>query len=187
VGGLDPGADASIVAVPMLLIGLGLGALSSQLGAVTVSAVPDSRSPEVGGLQNTMTNLGASLGTALVGSVLISALTASVIVGLQQNPDVPDEVAQAAPVELVSGVPFLSDTQLEKSLTEAEITGQEQQAIMDVNDAARLEALRKAFGVAGLLALCALFATRRLPVEPPGTSAGTTTDEAGATEPGTRS
>ena len=43
-------------------IGLGIGALASQLGAVTVSAVPDERSPEVGGIQNTMTNLGASLG-----------------------------------------------------------------------------------------------------------------------------
>ena len=41
------------------------GESSSQLGAVTVSAVPDEKSSEVGGLQNTLTNLGASLGTAL--------------------------------------------------------------------------------------------------------------------------
>ena len=45
--------------VPLLLAGLGIGALASQLGAVTVSAVPDELSPEVGGLQNTATNLGA--------------------------------------------------------------------------------------------------------------------------------
>ena len=64
---LEAGAGAEIVTVPMLLAGLGVGALSSQLGAVTVSAVPDEQSGEVGGLQNTATNLGASLGTALVG------------------------------------------------------------------------------------------------------------------------
>jgi hypothetical protein len=34
---------------------------------VTVSAVPDDESPAVGGLQNTATNLGASIGTALAG------------------------------------------------------------------------------------------------------------------------
>ena len=51
----------------MALVGLGIGALASQLGAVTVSAMPDSQSAEVGGLQNTFTNFGASLGTALVG------------------------------------------------------------------------------------------------------------------------
>ncbi|HSE71968.1 MAG TPA: MFS transporter [Nocardioidaceae bacterium] len=167
VGGMDPGANASVVAVPLLLIGAGLGALSSQLGAVTVSAVPDDRSAEVGGLQNTMTNLGASLGTALVGSVLISSLTSAVISGLENNPDVPPQVAKAAPVELASGVPFLSDAQLEDALDEAGVTDGKQ-AIMDVNTEARLEALRKAFAVAGLLAISSLFFTSRLPTTPPG-------------------
>ena len=46
-------------------------------GAVTVSAVPDEQSSEVGGLQNTVTNLGASLATALTGSILIAVLPAS--------------------------------------------------------------------------------------------------------------
>ena len=79
LGGLDTDSGAEIVFVPMLLIGLGIGALASQLGAVTVSAVPDDESPDVGGLQNTMTNLGASLGTALAGSVMIAALTSAFI------------------------------------------------------------------------------------------------------------
>jgi len=37
-----------------------------------VSSVPDEQSAEVGGLQNTVTNLGASIGTALTGAVLIA-------------------------------------------------------------------------------------------------------------------
>jgi hypothetical protein len=37
----------------MLLAGLGIGALASQLGSVTVSAVPDEQSGEVGRVQNT--------------------------------------------------------------------------------------------------------------------------------------
>jgi MFS family permease len=168
VGGMDPGANAAVVAIPMLLIGAGLGALSSQLGSVTVSAVPDSRSAEVGGLQNTFTNLGASLGTALIGSVLISALTASVIAGLETNPDVPSQVAEAAPVQLASGVPFLSDDQLETALDDAGVT-QGRAAIMEVNEQARLEGLRAAFAVTGLLALLALFLTGRLPDVQPGT------------------
>ena len=73
----------------MLLAGLGIGALASQLGAVTVSSVSDEQSAEVGGLQNTMTNLGASIGTALAGAVLISALTSSFFTGIADNPDGP--------------------------------------------------------------------------------------------------
>ena len=69
---MDVNASASIVTVPLILIGIGFGALASQLGSVTVSAVPDDQSPEVGGLQNTATQFGASLGTALAGSVLIA-------------------------------------------------------------------------------------------------------------------
>ena len=60
---LDVGSGPSIVTWPMLLAGIGIGALASQLGAVTVSSVPDERTGEVGGLQNTLTNLGASIGT----------------------------------------------------------------------------------------------------------------------------
>ena len=77
LAGIDEDASAEIVAVPLLLLGLGIGGLASQLGSVTVSAVPDELSPEVGGLQNTATNIGASLGTALAGSILIASLSAS--------------------------------------------------------------------------------------------------------------
>jgi MFS family permease len=113
---LEVGAGAEIVTVPLLLAGLGVGALASQLGAVTVSSVPDEVSGEVGGLQNTSTNLGASLGTALAGSVLIATLTASVIAGIQSNPAVPPQVASTATVQLAPGVPFISDADLDRAL-----------------------------------------------------------------------
>ena len=54
-------AGAEIVTVPLLLAGLGIGALASQLGAVTVSTVPDEQSPDVGSLQNTATNFPLAL------------------------------------------------------------------------------------------------------------------------------
>ena len=110
VAGLSPGATAAIVTVPLLLIGAGIGALASQLGAVTVSSLPDDRAPEVGGIQNTATNLGASLGTALIGSILMAGLASSVVSGILANPDIPDSVKTTASVELESGVPFVSDT-----------------------------------------------------------------------------
>lgn len=168
VAGMDPGANAAIVMVPMLFLGFGLGALSSQLGAVTVSALPDDKSAEVGGLQNTATNLGASLGTALIGSVLIATLTTSAIAGIEDNPAVPVSVQQQATTNMVSGVPFISTTQLEDSLAQAGVDEQTSAAIVDVNSEARLEALRVAFAVAAFLAVAALFATGRIPRTPVG-------------------
>lgn len=183
VAGMDPGASAAVVAIPMLLIGLGLGALASQLGSVTVSAVPDSESAEVGGLQNTGTNLGASLGTALVGSVLLATLTASVVTGIQQNPDVPESVKTQASTQLVGGVPFISDAQLSEALTEAGVTGTEADAIMQVNDQARLDALRDAFAVTALLTAGALFFTGRIPRRAPGSEGSGDEDDDEAGEP----
>ena len=111
-------AGPEIVFVPLLLIGLGIGALASQLGAVIVSAVPDEESSEVGGLQNTMTNLGASLGTALAGSLLIASLSSAFITNIQQSPAITRGRVQAQ-VELAGGVPFISDADLEAALEEA--------------------------------------------------------------------
>ena len=165
---IDADAGAEIVTVPLLLAGLGIGALASQLGSVTVSAVPDNQSPEVGGLQNTATNLGASIGTALAGSLLIAALTASFLSGIEQNPDVPSEVTAQANVELADGIPFISDADLETALEEAGASADVTRAVLDENEQARLDGLRTALAALALIALIGLFFASRIPTEQPG-------------------
>jgi len=165
---MDVDAGAEIVTVPLLLAGLGIGALASQLGSVTVSAVPDDQSTEVGGLQNTATNLGASLGTALAGSVLIALLTSSFLAGIEQNPAVPSQVSAQADVELASGIPFVSDADLEAALREAGASEATTSAVVDENGEARLDGLRAALAIMALMALLALFFTGRVPEEQPG-------------------
>ena len=172
ISGIDLSAGAEIVAVPLILLGLGIGALSSQLGAVTVSAVPDEDSPEVGGLQNTATNLGASLGTALAGSVMIGMLTATLISGISTNAAVPQSVQQQASVQLAGGVPFLSDDQLQTALADAGVAADAAQAIIDENAAARVKALDTSLAVLALLAVVALFASGRIPDRAMGSEAG---------------
>jgi MFS family permease len=164
---LDAGAGPEIVTWPMLLAGLGIGALASQLGSVTVSSVPDEQSGEVGGLQNTGTNLGASLGTALAGAVLISTLTTSFLTGIEDAPDVPDEVSSAAEVELADGVPFVSDADLDTALDDAGVPAATAAAVVDENADARIDALRASLAVLALLALVALFFTRGIPTRQP--------------------
>ena len=171
LAGIDEDASAEIVTVPLLLLGLGIGALASQLGSVTVSAVPDELSPEVGGLQNTATNIGASLGTALAGSVLIASLTATLLTGIQQNPAVPPEVSQQADVQLASGVPFLSDSDLASALDETGITDEAASAIVEENSKARLRALRGALAIIAIVAALALLFSSGVPTRQPGSTA----------------
>jgi EmrB/QacA subfamily drug resistance transporter len=164
----DEDAGAEIVFVPLLLVGLGIGALASQLGSVTVSAVPDDESPEVGGIQNTMTNLGASMGTALAGSIMIAAVTSAFLTNIQHSSAIPSRVKSEAQVELAGGVPFISDADLNAALDEAHVSGRASDAAVDAYRAARIDGLRSALAILALLVVVALFYAQRIPTEQPG-------------------
>jgi MFS family permease len=167
VAALDAGAGPEVVTWPMLLAGLGIGALASQLGSVTVSSVPDEQSGEVGGIQNTVTNLGASIGTALAGAVLISALTTTFLTGVQNNPSVPKALASQAQVDLAGGIPFLSDKDLRAALSKADVPAKTATAIVDENAKARITGLRTSLSLLAVVALIALFFSRRIPTKQP--------------------
>ena len=139
---LEADSGPKIVLVPMLLIGLGIGALASQLGAITVSAVPDDQSPEVGGIQNTMTNLGASMGTALAGSIMIAAVASSFLSGILGSSEIPARVKEQAQVELAGGVPFISDADLQAALDDAHVSRRTTDAALEAYGEARIDGLR---------------------------------------------
>jgi predicted MFS family arabinose efflux permease len=166
---LDAGAGPEVVTWPLLLIGLGVGSLASQLGSVTVSSLPTSESGEVGGIQNTVTNLGASIGTALAGTVLIAVLTTTFLGAVSSDPAVPQEMAAQAQVQLSAGIPFVSDADLGATLEKAGVPSDTAKAIVDDNASARINGLRAALAVLAFLALLGLCLTGRLPtVQPKG-------------------
>jgi MFS family permease len=168
LGALDVDAGAEIVTVPMLLIGLGIGALASQLGSVTVSAVSDEEASEVGGVQNTMTNLGISLGTALAGSILIATLTTAFLTNIEQSSAIPNRVKQQAQVELAGGVEFISDADLEEALDEARLSSRATDDAIAAYQDARIAGLRSALAILALLSVVALFLAQRIPTVQPG-------------------
>ncbi len=165
---LEVGAGPEIVTGPLLLAGSGLGAMASQLGSVTVSAVPDEQSGEVGGLQNTGTQLGASIGTALAGAVLISALTTSFFAIIQDNPEIPANLTSQAQTQLSSGVPFVSEDDLKAALADANVPAETADAVVADNAQSQIDGLRSALSILALLALLALVFTRGIPVIQPG-------------------
>jgi hypothetical protein len=114
-----------------------------------------------------MTNLGASIGTALAGAVLIAALTSTFLTGIEQNPAVPDKLASDAQVQLASGIPFISDVDLQKALEDAGVSQKTADAVVAENADARLAGLRSSLALLALIALLALFFSRRLPTTQP--------------------
>ncbi len=184
IASLQVGADSSIVFVPMLIIGFGIGALASQLGNVTVSSVPTEKSSEVGGLQNTASQLGASIGTALAGSILIAALTASFLSGIEANPNVPQSMKTQANTNLAAGAPFISDSEAQAQLEKAGVPVDVQDEVLTTYEDSQIAGLRTALSILAVMGVISLFFTGRIPKKQPGSEpASSGSDPEGASAP----
>ena len=97
-----------------------IGGLASQLGNVIMSSVDPAQTNQAGGLQGTAQNLGASLGTALIGAILLGGLTASFVDRIADNPALTAE-QQAAVTDYVTetGLEVIPVPQLEAALVAA--------------------------------------------------------------------
>jgi hypothetical protein len=84
---------------------------------------------------------------------------------------VPDDLTSKAEVELTSGVPFISDADLEQALDDAGVAPATATAVVDENADARIDALRTSLAVLAVLALVALFLSRSIPTAPVGSEA----------------
>ncbi len=98
---LSLGVNATVwtLAPGLAVFGLGMGFIFSQLNNLTLSAVPINEGGEAAGLNNTLRQLGQTLGSAIVGAVLISSLGANLNSGINTSRVLPAEakaqIAQA--------------------------------------------------------------------------------------------
>jgi len=158
----DPDLRSLGFGVALALVGAGLGLLASQLGNVIMSSVSPERGSEVGGLQGTAQNLGGSLGTALIGSILIGSLVVNfqtqvlsepALVGVQQ------ELAAAAE----ANANFVSADQLQLAAEQAGLAPAQVDAVVHLYSDAQIAALRTALAGIAIFALVALWYVRNLP------------------------
>jgi MFS family permease len=170
LGTIDVELNETSFALALILFGIGAGLLLSQLGNVIMSAVDPSKTNEAGGLQGTAQNLGASLGTALIGSVLILSLTSGLIDRVKENPAVPAAAQEQVAERAQSGIPVVPVADVEQAVLDAGRPPAEAEAIAADYGDAQLFGLKQAIGAVAVLALLSLWFTRRLPARPHTTS-----------------
>jgi Na+/melibiose symporter-like transporter len=164
VGTVDVELDSVAFGLGLAVFGVGIGLLASQLGNVIMSSVAPEQTNEAGGLQGTAQNLGASLGTALIGAIMLSALAAGFTDRVSENPVLPAEV-QAALTELAQteGLDVLPVSQVEDAAIQAGLPPDQAAAIATDYAAAQLDALKLALLAVSVFAVLGLWFTRRLP------------------------
>jgi hypothetical protein len=149
--------------VALALIGAGGGLLASQLGNVIMSSVAPDKSSEGGGLQGTAQNLGSSLGTAVIGAVLLASLATGFSQRIAENPDIPAQARETIAASTEQGIDIVPVDDAEKAAVEGGLTPSQAEAVANDYGDAQLEALRLALGAVALAALLSLWSTRRLP------------------------
>lgn len=159
---IDPELRSVLFAIALGVLGAGVGLLASQLGNVNLSSVPSERGAEVGGVQGTAQNLGSSVGTALVGALLISSLGAGFVATVDANPDLPDSVTQAVQQAREGGLDFVASSVVEQ-VAQEKLPAAEAAALVADYEIAQIEALKRAVGVIAIAALLGLWFLRDLP------------------------
>ena len=168
LGTIDFTLDSTSFMVAMGVLGIGMGLFISQLGNSVQSSVGDRDRSEAGGLQNTSMQIGSSLGTALLGAVVISGLIAAFSTNVAENPDIPASVKDRVQVELSSGGSFVASDQVRATAEGAELSEPTTDLLVADYEDAQIQALKTALLFAAFLALISFPATRNLPDYPLG-------------------
>jgi MFS family permease len=160
---IDPEVDTGPFLAAMGVLGVGMGLIVSQLGNVVQSAVGDTDRSEAGGLQFTAQQLGSSLGTALIGAIVITGLIGAFSNNVAADPRIPAEVKQQVEIELGGKVSFVSADHVRSRAEEAGVESGTVDAIVEGYEDAQLDALKLGLLLAGFIVIASFWATRGLP------------------------
>ena len=169
---LIPRADSGLVFIaPLIITGIGLGLLVSQLNNYTLAPISEERVSEAAGVNSAGGSFGLSFGLAFAGAIMLATLaisfTSMAESSIVLSPAEQEQVAQA----LEEDAQIMSNTQLEEQLV-----GQPpevQAEIISINTDARHIALQVALLVpliAGLLGVFDAMRMVRLPEPEPANS-----------------
>lgn len=78
----------------LMLFGIGMGLVMSQINNMTLSAVSVEEAGEASGVNNTLRQVGSTLGSAIMGTVLLASLATGMQNGVQNSSVIPDVLKQ---------------------------------------------------------------------------------------------
>ncbi|SFR65815.1 Major Facilitator Superfamily protein [Halogeometricum rufum] len=157
--------DATLVqlAVPMALVGLGLGLVMAQLIDVTLSSVDAKDAAAASGLMNATMMLGYSFGTAIVGTYLLRRFYGGVVDGVFAA--VGTDVSAGDRAGLVSALEDAAETATKETQREFldGLSAAQRELLVGVFDSAIVQAQRETLLLLTLLVLLVLLLSTLLP------------------------
>jgi MFS family permease len=162
LGSVNDTLDSILFGIGMFTAGMALGLLASQLGNVNMSAVDQSQSSEVGGVQGVFQNLGSSLGTALIGSVLIASLTTS-FAGAVASSNMPDTVKTEVSQLSEKGIEIVPASSVSEIAEKQGLSKADSEALEKLYTDSQVSSLRMALFALLLFSMVTLLLSRGIP------------------------
>jgi hypothetical protein len=141
------------------MVGLGEGSLLTLLFNVMVTSSPKELAGDVGALRGVANNLSTALGTAFAGVVAVSLLSLFITSAIAQA-NIPRSLQGQVNLDEIN---FITNDQLDDVMAQTTATPEEINTAVQINEMARLRALRASFLILAAFALLAIFPALGLP------------------------
>jgi EmrB/QacA subfamily drug resistance transporter len=153
----------------LILFGIGMGMVFSQISNITLSAVSVQEAGEASGINNTMRQLGSTLGSAIIGTILLSTLATQLTHGVTSSTVIPEQAKTEIATQLST---HASEAEFGEGNANSQLSPEIQTEITSISQRATVEgnkdALLAGTGFAFLGLLVSFLIPKHKPkVEPP--------------------
>ncbi|WP_245802214.1 MFS transporter [Corynebacterium pacaense] len=149
----------------LVVLGIGQGALVILVFNVLVTAAPKHLAGDVGSIRGTSESLASTVGTAVAGALLVTIPSTVVGKALIDHPELPPELVSQVDLDSVN---FVANDDLRDVLAATDASPARVEAAVEINEQARLDALKLGLLLLAALSATAIFQASRLPRYPPG-------------------
>ncbi len=158
---LDGATEGSDMALGLLLGGIAIGLIAGQLPNMILSGVEPDEASEASGLQGTAQNLGMAMGTAVIGTVILSVALSTISTDVGDSTVIPDDTKDDIELAIEEGLTKPATDRLEQDL--ADQPAEVQTAAQQIFDDGTLRGFQGAVLVGGIVALLGALVAFRLP------------------------
>jgi len=127
-----------------------------------MSSVTDRDSSEVGGMQGVFQNLGSSMGTAVIGSILVGVLTTSFVSNVQSS-TLPSDVKTYVQTNSTQGVSIVPVSQVTTFAQSEGLSPDEVTEVVTTYTDSQIQGLRTALFGLFVISLLSLTFSRNIP------------------------
>ena len=145
----------------LFIAGIAIGIIAGQLPNLILSGVDQPEASEASGLQGTAQNLGMALGTAVIGTVILSVALTSIGNQVEDSSNIPDDVKDE--IAMVVERPFETADAALLGESIAELPADQQAELEEIYDTGTLRGFQGAILAGGIVALFGALLAFRLP------------------------